>query len=156
MSTNPEETEVKDHLVWSYEHKAWWGPNHCGYTPIILDAGLYTHAEATEICESANYAPEIKHEEARTLRAALVRFQAKNSVGALLWNALYAPPTRTITFAPTGYPCSPRCKEPSMYALRYETVKNGKRIIRTSRMCQRHGQRYAEKYEVSLPPETGS
>jgi hypothetical protein len=74
--------EQKDYLIWSYEHKAWWSPDHCGYTPNILHAGLYTLAEATEVCECANYAPGVKHEEARLLRDVLATAREWNgSVG---------------------------------------------------------------------------
>lgn len=37
-------------LVWSNEHEAWWGPNRCGYTQKMNDAGRYTFAEAVQIC----------------------------------------------------------------------------------------------------------
>lgn len=40
-------------LVYSREHNAWWGPNHCGYTTNIDDAGRYTEAEADKIVASA-------------------------------------------------------------------------------------------------------
>lgn len=37
------------YLVWSNEHSAWWGPDHCGYTRIIHRAGRYDRAEAMKI-----------------------------------------------------------------------------------------------------------
>lgn len=36
-------------LVWSNEHAAWWGANHCGYYMDIDSAGRYTLAEALAI-----------------------------------------------------------------------------------------------------------
>ena len=50
MSNEPEK-----YLVWSNEHKAWWGPDHCGYTPDVTYAGRYTQDEAIKICNGANY-----------------------------------------------------------------------------------------------------
>ncbi len=40
--------EVK-YLVWSNEHKAWWGADHRGYTRFIERAGRYERAEALKI-----------------------------------------------------------------------------------------------------------
>lgn len=37
------------YLVWSNEHKAWWGPEHRGYTRIISAAGRYDRDEALAI-----------------------------------------------------------------------------------------------------------
>lgn len=36
-------------VVWSTEHDAWWGPNRGGYTSSLMQAGLYTEAEARRI-----------------------------------------------------------------------------------------------------------
>lgn len=41
-------------LVWSNEHRSWWGPNFAGYTGIIGKAGRYTRDEAERICKDAN------------------------------------------------------------------------------------------------------
>ena len=43
------------HLVWSFEHTAWWAPNSRGYTPRWYDAGRYSRADAERICEQANH-----------------------------------------------------------------------------------------------------
>jgi hypothetical protein len=39
----------RDYVVWSIEHKSWWGPNRSGYTPYLDLAGRYTRDEAIEI-----------------------------------------------------------------------------------------------------------
>ena len=57
-------------LVWSFEHNAWWGSNHIGYTNYKALAGIYEREEAEEICFRANrFIPEGKiNEEIRELR----------------------------------------------------------------------------------------
>lgn len=40
--------------IWSIEHRGWWKPGRQGYTPRASAAGLYTQAEAEEICRGAN------------------------------------------------------------------------------------------------------
>lgn len=42
-------------LIWSNEHRAWWGPAHRGYTSLADRAGRYTREEAVKICNGANY-----------------------------------------------------------------------------------------------------
>lgn len=39
-----------NYLVWSNEHRAWWGPNNAGYYGSIASAGRYTRDEALKIC----------------------------------------------------------------------------------------------------------
>lgn len=41
--------EQGKYLVWSNEHRAWWGKDHCGYTRIIANAGRYDRDEALKI-----------------------------------------------------------------------------------------------------------
>jgi len=43
----------KPWLIWSNEHKAWWGPNRGGYyaRDAVALAGRYSTAEALEICQ---------------------------------------------------------------------------------------------------------
>lgn len=36
-------------VIWSHEHRAWWGPKQRGYTEDLREAGRYTKAEAAEI-----------------------------------------------------------------------------------------------------------
>lgn len=40
-------------LIWSNQHRMWWGPRHCGYTPQIEEAGRYTEAEARDAVAEA-------------------------------------------------------------------------------------------------------
>jgi hypothetical protein len=44
---------ASDYLVWSNEHRAWWGPKHCGYCIKLEDAGRYSRKEALKICINA-------------------------------------------------------------------------------------------------------
>ena len=44
---------MSEYLVWSHEHSAWWGPDRCGYVRRIEDAGIYSRAEALDICIKA-------------------------------------------------------------------------------------------------------
>jgi hypothetical protein len=48
------EKPPREWLVWSYEHRGWWKPTLRGYTAELAEAGRYTLAQATEICEKAN------------------------------------------------------------------------------------------------------
>jgi hypothetical protein len=48
--------------VWSFEHDAWWRPDHRGYTSSIEEAGLYPRSEAEEICRKANYCGTLNEE----------------------------------------------------------------------------------------------
>lgn len=40
-------------LIWSNEHRQWWGPAKSGYTPWINEAGRYTLSDAVTICRQA-------------------------------------------------------------------------------------------------------
>lgn len=42
-------------LIWSHEHGAWWGPNHCGYVRDIKEAGRYSAEDAAKIVENATF-----------------------------------------------------------------------------------------------------
>ena len=42
-----------NYLIWSNEHRAWWGPGRHGYVQGIDGAGRYSRAEAIEICTHA-------------------------------------------------------------------------------------------------------
>jgi hypothetical protein len=42
-----------DYLIWSHEHKAWWGPGRCGYVTRIRQAGRYSRTAAVELCAGA-------------------------------------------------------------------------------------------------------
>jgi hypothetical protein len=41
------------YLVWSNEHRAWWGPKRCGYTIHLAQAGRYSREEALSIARNA-------------------------------------------------------------------------------------------------------
>jgi hypothetical protein len=42
------------YLIWSYEHDAWWKAERRGYTRVLIDAGVYSKAEAEAIVKDAN------------------------------------------------------------------------------------------------------
>lgn len=44
---------MSEYLVWSNEHKAWWGPNNAGYYTSLKSAGRYSREDALEICVGA-------------------------------------------------------------------------------------------------------
>ena len=49
-----QETENMDkYYIWSNEHRAWWGPDRCGYSSGLLGAGVYTRGVAIMICRDA-------------------------------------------------------------------------------------------------------
>ena len=41
------------YLIWSNEHRAWWRPKGDGYTRDLKAAGIYSRAEALDICKSS-------------------------------------------------------------------------------------------------------
>lgn len=43
------------YLIWSNEHRAWWGHDFNGYVKSVDTAGRYTLADAIEICEKASW-----------------------------------------------------------------------------------------------------
>lgn len=44
---------MSEYVVWSNEHRAWWGPSHAGYRAKLADAGRYTRDDALAICHGA-------------------------------------------------------------------------------------------------------
>jgi hypothetical protein len=44
---------MSEYLIWSNEHRAWWGPGRHGYVQAIDHAGRYSKAEALDICANA-------------------------------------------------------------------------------------------------------
>lgn len=48
-------TPGEEFLIWSHEHAGWWGPARHGYTLNLEAAGIYSWAEAREICEQAGW-----------------------------------------------------------------------------------------------------
>jgi hypothetical protein len=53
------EDKDRRYVVWSFEHKQWWGPNHAGYTPHLAEAGRYTPAEVGGIVTNSIWAEEV-------------------------------------------------------------------------------------------------
>ena len=47
------------YVIWSFEHDAWWGPDHCGYTTLLATAGRYTAEEAGKIVTNSVWCEEI-------------------------------------------------------------------------------------------------
>ena len=43
----------RNYLIWSNEHRAWWGSSRCGYSPGVMGAGQYTRDQAIGICRDA-------------------------------------------------------------------------------------------------------
>lgn len=43
----------REYVVWSNEHRAWWGPDRRGYYTHLSAAGLYSRDEALRICVHA-------------------------------------------------------------------------------------------------------
>jgi hypothetical protein len=41
------------YLIWSNEHRGWWGPDERGYVRRLGDAGRYSRADALRICRNA-------------------------------------------------------------------------------------------------------
>jgi hypothetical protein len=46
---------MTEYLVWSFEHRRWWGPAGWGYTGDFAKAGRYTFEQALTIWEKANF-----------------------------------------------------------------------------------------------------
>ena len=44
---------MTEYLIWSNEHRAWWGPGRSGYVRRIEDAGAYSRKTAVKICADA-------------------------------------------------------------------------------------------------------
>lgn len=47
------EDDHHSYLIWSNEHRAWWGPSFLGYEKKLTEAGGYTRNEALKICADA-------------------------------------------------------------------------------------------------------
>jgi len=45
-----------NYLIWSNQHRAWWGPNGCGYTTDHAGAGRYSREDAIFHSASAPHA----------------------------------------------------------------------------------------------------
>jgi hypothetical protein len=47
------ETSEDAYLIWSHEHRSWWGPGGCGYVRQMSRAGRYTREDALFVCVRA-------------------------------------------------------------------------------------------------------
>lgn len=47
------------YVIWSFEHRAWWGVNHCGYVENFADAGRYSAIEAGAIVTNSVMGEEV-------------------------------------------------------------------------------------------------
>jgi hypothetical protein len=68
------------YVVWSFEHRSWWGPGHCGYTRDLGRAGRYTAQEAGQIVTDSIMGEEV------ALHEALVAQRGQPTVHSL-WGA---------------------------------------------------------------------
>jgi hypothetical protein len=55
LLAHPSETQEREWLIWSNEHRAWWEPDRCGYTENVAEAGRYTLIEARAICTQRSW-----------------------------------------------------------------------------------------------------
>ena len=62
-------------LVWSHEHRGWWGPNHRGYVSTVAAAGRYTPQDAARIVAEAEsgYEEAVHEDDAPTFKPFLRR-----------------------------------------------------------------------------------
>lgn len=44
------------YVIWSNEHRGWWGPGRWGYVQTLKEAGLYPREEAVAIARQAGIA----------------------------------------------------------------------------------------------------
>lgn len=51
INAMPETEDV--YLIWSNEHRAWWGPGSHGYVPGLSGAGRYSREQTLAICQRA-------------------------------------------------------------------------------------------------------
>jgi hypothetical protein len=49
------------YVIWSNEHRCWWGPDSCGYRAKLANAGRYGRDDAINICISARGGREHNH-----------------------------------------------------------------------------------------------
>lgn len=42
-----------DYVIWSNEHRGWWKPGACGYTPHLAHAGIYSRSTAILTAQQA-------------------------------------------------------------------------------------------------------
>ena len=71
-------------LIWSHEHRMWWGPNQRGYTPHLAEAGDYTKSEAGDIVTNVGigYGSEV------AVPTSLVSLRTEDEIKGLIWGML--------------------------------------------------------------------
>lgn len=47
------------YVIWSFEHRAWWGPEKSGYVPSLADAGRYGANDAGRIVTDSTWNDEV-------------------------------------------------------------------------------------------------
>lgn len=50
---------MSKYVIWSFEHRQWWGPDHSGYTDQLGNAGRYDAAEAGRIVTNSVLGEEV-------------------------------------------------------------------------------------------------
>jgi len=50
---------MRDYIIWSFEHSAWWGPDRRGYTEDVAKAGRYSAVDAGDIVTDSVLCDEI-------------------------------------------------------------------------------------------------
>jgi hypothetical protein len=53
--------DASTYVIWSNEHRCWWGPDRCGYRAKLEDAGRYAREDAIDICIGARGGREYNH-----------------------------------------------------------------------------------------------
>lgn len=67
VTPNPLYREYRIYLVWSNEHRTWWGPDNSGYTGDVWAAGRYDEAAASQICGTRSWSHESRPPEVMVL-----------------------------------------------------------------------------------------
>lgn len=52
---------INVYVIWSNEHRSWWGPDKCGYRTKLENAGRYSRDDALDICIDARGGRQYNH-----------------------------------------------------------------------------------------------
>lgn len=52
--------DKRKYIIYCHERGMWWMPNERGYTKTRKEAGIYSHEQATRICQNANQCGKIE------------------------------------------------------------------------------------------------